>query len=124
MWMPIASIDTAAPTATAGDRQGERPSLTPKHSGTVWSTYQFTPELRLGAGVNFRGEQAPNRNPGWLAPSYATLELMGEYRFNDRYTLKGNVSNVTDKLFADSLYSGHYVPGAGRLTQLTLNVKF
>ena len=124
MWMPIASIDKAAPTATAGERQGERPSLTPKHSGTVWSTYQFTPELRLGAGVNFRGEQAPNRNPGWLAPSYATLELMGEYRFNDRYTLKGNVSNVTDKLFADSLYSGHYVPGAGRLTQLTLNVKF
>lgn len=124
MWMPVASIDKAAPTATAGERQGERPSLTPKHSGTVWSTYQFTPELRLGAGVNFRSEQAPNRNPGWLAPSYATLELMGEYRINDHYALKGNISNVTDKLFADSLYSGHYVPGAGRMTQLTLNVKF
>jgi catecholate siderophore receptor len=124
MWMPIASIDKAAPTATAGEREGERPALTPKHSGTVWSTYQFTPELRLGAGVNFRGAQAPNRNPGWLAPSYATLELMGEYRFSERYTLKGNVSNVGDKLFADSLYSGHYVPGAGRMTQLTLNVKF
>ena len=124
MWMPIASIDKAAPTATAGERQGERPSLTPKHSGTVWSTYQFTPELRLGAGVNFRGAQAPNRNPGWLASGYATLELMGEYRFNERYTLKGNVSNVSDRLFADSLYSGHYVPGAGRITQLTLNAKF
>jgi len=124
MWMPIAMIDKAAPTATPGERQGERPSLTPKHSGTVWSTYQFTPELRLGAGVNFRSEQAPNRNPGWLAPSYATLELMGEYRFNDRYLLKGNVSNVGDKLFADSLYSGHYVPGAGRVAQLTLNVRF
>lgn len=124
MWMPTAVIDVAASTANAGERQGERPALTPVHSGTVWSTYQFTPQLRLGAGVNFRSEQAPNRNPGWMAPGYATMDLMGEYKFDDRYTLKANMSNVANKLYADSLYAGHYVPGAGRNTQLTLNVKF
>jgi catecholate siderophore receptor len=124
MWMPTANIDIAAPTANAGERAGERPSLTPVHTGTVWSTYQLTPQLRLGAGVNFRSEQAPNRNPGWLAPGYASVDVMGEYKFNDRYTLKANVSNVANKLYADSLYSGHYVPGSGRNTQLTLNVKF
>lgn len=124
MWMPTANIDIAAPTATAGEREGERPSLTPVHTGTVWSTYQLNAKLRLGAGVNFRSEQAPNRNPGWLAPGYATVDVMGEYKFDDRYTLKANISNVTNKLYADSLYSGHYVPGAGRNTQLTLNVKF
>ncbi|WP_210545767.1 TonB-dependent siderophore receptor [Rhodoferax sp. PAMC 29310] len=124
MWMPTANIDVAAATATAGERTGERPSLTPVHTGTVWSTYQLTPQLRLGAGVNFRSEQAPNRNPGWLAPDYATVDVMGEYKFNDRYTLKANVSNVANKLYADSLYTGHYVPGSGRNAQLTLNVKF
>ena len=35
-----------------------------------------------------------------------------------------NLSNVTNKLYADSLYSGHYVPGAGRVFQLTANIKF
>lgn len=124
MWMPTAIIDVAAPTAQAGERQGERPALTPVHSGTVWSTYQLTPQLRVGAGINFRSEQAPNRNPGWLAPGYATIDLMSEYKFNERYTLKGNVSNVANKLYADSLYTGHYVPGAGRTAQVTLNVKF
>lgn len=124
MWMPTAIIDVAAPTAQAGERQGERPALTPVHSGTVWSTYQLTPQLRVGAGINFRSEQAPNRNPGWLAPGYATVDLMSEYKFNERYTLKGNVSNVANKLYADSLYTGHYVPGAGRTAQVTLNVKF
>lgn len=124
MWMPDAQIDVAAPTASAGEREGERPWLTPIHSGTVWTTYQFTPQLRLGGGVNFRSEQSPNRNPGFMAPAYATLDLMGEYRFSERYVLKGNISNVADTLYADSLYSGHYVPGAGRNLQLTLNIKF
>lgn len=124
MWMPTASIDVAAPTANAGEREGERPSLTPVHTGTLWSTYQLTPKFRFGTGINFRSEQAPNRNPGWLAPGYATVDVMGEYKFNDRYTLKANISNVANKLYADSLYSGHYVPGSGRNAQLTLNVKF
>lgn len=124
MWMPTAVIDVAAPTATAGEKEGERPALTPVHSGTVWSTYQLTPQLRLGAGINFRSEQSPNRNPGWMAPGYATVDLMGEYKFDERYTLKANMSNAANKLYADALYSGHYIPGAGRSTQVTLNVKF
>lgn len=124
MWTPTAVIDIAAPTAQAGEKQGERPALTPVHSGTVWTTYQLTPQLRVGSGINFRSEQAPNRNPGWLAPGFATVDLMSEYKFDDRYTVKANLNNVVNKLYADSLYSGHYVPGAGRMAQVTLNVKF
>ncbi len=124
MWMPDAMIDVAASTATAGERAGERPWLTPIHSGTVWSTYQVNSQLRLGGGVNFRSEQTPNRNPGFYAPAYATLDLMGEYAFNERYVLKVNLNNALDKLYADALYSGHYIPGAGRNLQATLNIKF
>lgn len=124
MWMPVAAIDIAVPTAQAGEKQGERPALTPVHSGTVWTTYQLTPQLRVGTGINFRSEQAPNRNPGWQAPGFATVDLMSEYKFDERYTVKANLTNVANKLYADSLYSGHYVPGAGRTAQVTLNVKF
>ena len=124
MWMPEAVIDVAAPTAQAGEMQGERPALTPVHSGTVWATYQLTSRLRIGSGINFRSEQAPNRNPGWVAPGFATLDLMSEYKFDERTTVKANLSNVANKLYADSLYTGHYVPGAGRMVQVTLNVKF
>jgi catecholate siderophore receptor len=35
---------------TGSEGQGDvRPSLTPKHSGTVWTTYQLTPQWRVGA---------------------------------------------------------------------------
>jgi catecholate siderophore receptor len=124
VWQPIAKIDKAAPTAGAGEREGERPWLTPRHSGTVWTTYQVTPQWRLGGGVNFRSSQTPNRNPGWSAPSFATVDLMAEYAINETFTLKANLSNAGNKLYADALYSGHYIPGAGRNLQVALTAKF
>jgi catecholate siderophore receptor len=123
MWMPDAMIDVSNSTSN-GAREGERPGLIPIHSGTVWNTYQFTSQLRLGAGVNFRSEQAPATAPGFVVPAYATLDLMGEYKFNDRYNLKVNLANALDKLYADALYTGHYIPGAGRTLQATLTAKF
>ena len=122
---PIAKIDVGAPGSVAGvgEGAGTRSSLTPKHSGTVWTTYQVTPQFRLGGGLNFRSEQTPNRNPGWAAPSFVTADVMAEYAF-EKFTLKANVSNVTNKLYADALYTGHYIPGAGRVYALTASVKF
>ena len=132
MWLPVAKVDRAAPCPTtgqcsqgaAGERPGDRPSLTPEHSGTVWTTYQLTPKLRVGGGLNFRGKQAPTR-AAFNVPSYVTADLMAEYKFDfDRLTMKANLTNITNKLYADSLYSGHYIPGAGRMLQVTANIRF
>jgi catecholate siderophore receptor len=70
-----------------------------------------------------RGEQTPIRNPGWTVDGYVTTDVMAEYAMNEKITLKANVSNITNKLYADALYTGHYIPGAGRVAQVTLNVK-
>jgi catecholate siderophore receptor len=121
MWIPEANIDIGV---AGSEGQGTRPSLTPKHSGTVWNTYQITSQWRVGLGINFRGEQTPIRNPGWTVNSYVTADLMAEYAMNEKITLKGNVSNIANKLYADALYVGHYIPGAGRVAQVTINLKF
>jgi catecholate siderophore receptor len=127
-WMPVARIDVGTippPGSTTGEVQGSRPSMTPEHSGTVWATYQINPQLRVGAGVNARSSQTPLRNPGYAAPGFVAGDLMAEYVvIQNRMTLKLNVSNVTDKLYGDALYPGHYIPGAGRLTQLTASYRF
>ncbi len=135
MWMPIAKVDVAAgcPPApagcaqgTVGNRAGDRPGLTPKHSGTVWTTYQVTPQLRLGGGVNFRSKQAPPdvTAPAWEAPGFATVDLMAEYAVSESVKIKANITNLADKVYADGLYRGHYVPGAGRLLQVGLSARF
>lgn len=135
-WIPEARVDEAAPpaaanqgTALAGNRKGDRPGLTPRHSGTVWNTYKFLPQWRGGVGVNFRSKQAPAdisnaANGVYNAPGFATLDLMAEYAVNNAYTVKANVTNVANKVYADQVYRGFYVPGAGRLVQVTLTAKF
>ncbi|MFY9511245.1 MAG: TonB-dependent siderophore receptor [Rubrivivax sp.] len=123
MWMPVAVIDEAAEGA---EGKGTRPSLTPRHSGTIWSTYQLTPRWRFGGGLNARSSQTPNRNPaGVVIPKFITGDLMAEYTFiRDVFIVKANLTNVTNKLYADSLYTTHYIPGAGRLLQVTGSYKF
>ena len=126
-WLPIARVDDAASTInTVGNRVGDRPGLSPRHSGTVWTTYQVTSKWRVGGGINFRSRQAPAdvTAPAWEAPGFVTGDLMTEYAFTPDVLLRGNISNVTDKYYGDSLYRGHYVPGAGRLVQVSLSVKF
>ena len=126
-WIPIAEIDVgnADGTTISGELVGQRPSLTPRNSGSVWTTYQVLPQLRLGGGITFRSSQTPNRNPpGIYAPSFVTGDLMAQYDFSDAVSLMLNVTNVTNAYYADGLYSGHYIPGAPRNVQATLTMRF
>ncbi|MEO8297976.1 MAG: TonB-dependent receptor [Burkholderiales bacterium] len=122
-WMPIAMIDVSS--ATGGERQGQRPSLSPKVSGTLWTTYQVHPQWRIGGGLNARSSQTPNRNPGFAAPGFIKGDLMAEFTMvPETLTFRLNVDNVTNKRYADQLYTSFYVPGPGRVVSLTGSYKF
>ena len=126
-WIPVARIDVGAPGSVAGvgEGQGTRSSVTPRHSGTIWATYQFTDAFRFGGGLNARSSQTPNRNPaGIVAPRFVTGDLMAEYTVHRGLSFKLNVLNASNKLYADALYSAHYIPGAGRSVQATMTARF
>lgn len=130
-WMPDAKVSKAAPCPatgscsqnTPGERVGDRPALTPVHSGSAWTTYQVSSQWRVGGGLTFRGRQTPTRSE-FEVPSFVVGDLMAEYAYSDALSFKANMSNITNKLYADQLYPGHYIPGAGRLTQITASYKF
>ena len=126
-WIPVARIDAGNPDGSTltGEQVGQRPSLTPRHSGTLWTTYQFTEALRLGGGLNARSSQTPNRSPpGIVAPHWVTVDLLAEYTFSDQLSLRINMHNATNKYYADSLYTAHYIQGAPRALTATLTAKF
>ncbi|MEO6033023.1 MAG: TonB-dependent siderophore receptor [Burkholderiaceae bacterium] len=127
-WIPLARIDKSnqvlAASGGGAQVEGDRPGLTPKHSASLWTTYKVTPKLRVGGGLNYRGSQNPEGNRAVTVDSFVTADLMAEYTFTDRLSLKFNVANVTDELYADMLYRGFYGPGAPRTAQLTLKAKF
>ena len=58
------------------------------------------------------------------ASSFVTADAMVEYSFDDKTSLKLNVQNLTNKLYADALYRGFYAPGSPRSVQLVLKTRF
>ncbi len=111
-----AAIDKG--TGLQGEVVGSRPGLTPRHSGTVWSTYQLTPQWRFGAGLNLRSAMAPQLVTSFEAPGDVIADLMAEVRLQDM-SFKLKLSNLSSKLYADMLYRGRFTPGRGRTLQLT-----
>lgn len=126
-WTPIARIDVGAPNSVAGIGEGEgtRSALTPRHSGSLFTTYQINPAFRFGGGLNARSSETPNRNPvGIVAPQFVTGDLLAEYTYSEQVGFKFNVLNVTNKLYADSLYTAHYIPGQPRTIFASVAVRF
>lgn len=132
-WIPQARIDESNVPAQVKNQQGQwvdnnaqqkgdRPALTPKHSASLWTTYRVAPQWRLGLGLNYRGEQNPEGARHVKAKAFTTVEAMAEYQLDANQSLKLNVSNLTDSLYADSLYRGFYAPGAARQVQLNYKV--
>ena len=127
-WIPVAKISRSnqqlAASGGGAQVQGDRPGLTPRHSGSVWSTYRVFPKLRLGLGANYRSSQSPEGSRAVKAAGFVTFDAMAEYSFTEMTTLRLNVTNLTDKLYADTLYRGFYGPGQPRRVQLTLKHLF
>lgn len=124
-YIPVAEVD-ASSGAAGTEVVGSRPGLTPRHSGTIWTTYQLTPAWRIGGGVNARSSDRPvgqAANSAIVAPKFVTADLMAEYAQHD-LSYKLSLTNVTDEHYADFLYRGHYIPGKGRAVQLTAAYTF
>ena len=124
-FIPSATVD-ASSGAQGTDPVGKRPGLTPRHSGTIWTTWRVAPKWRVGAGLNARSGDKPAglaADSPIRAPKYLTADAMAEYDAGP-VSVKLNITNLTDEHYADQLYRGHYVPGKPRTVQLTTALKF
>lgn len=104
--------DCAAIVASGGGVDGDELAFTPRRSANLWTTYDFGNGFTLGGGVQYvsdswagRPDDAdrliPNGRWGKL-PGHTVGNLMAAYAFNDRFTLRLNIDNVTDETYATS----------------------
>jgi catecholate siderophore receptor len=121
-WIPTARIDVSS--ATGNMQQGNRPGLTPEHSASLWNTYRVAPMWRVGGGVNYRGKQTPLVNASITTAAFTSVDAMVEHTLSDNTVLKINVSNLTNKLYIDQVYSSFYIPGVPRRVELSLKTLF
>ena len=72
--------------------------------------------------MNARSADTPQQS-SIVAPRFVTADVMAEYDAGP-VAFKLNVTNIGNKLYADTLYRGHYTAGKPRTVQLTTTVKF
>lgn len=117
------------PTATSN---GAELQWTPKLSGNVWTTYRLPFGLTLGGGGRYMAATkrslsvlAPS-TAGGQTPSYWTFDVTAAYDLTRQLSLRLNVVNLTDELYAKSLNNngGRYNPGAPRNYVLSAYYRF
>ncbi len=127
-WQVMANysyLDTALETQTAANN-GNRLTLTPRHAGSVWTTYQLPRKLTLGGGIRATGEVFINAANTIKAPGYHLVDLLAEYPVNSHLTLRLNVYNLTNEVYIRNVNNngGRYNPGNPRTAQVTTSIAF
>ncbi|WP_308033730.1 TonB-dependent siderophore receptor [Neisseria bergeri] len=96
--------------------------LMPKHSANLWTTYQVTPELTVGGGVN--AMSGITSSAGMHAGGYATFDVMAAYRFTPKLKLQINADNIFNRHYYARVGSANTfnIPGSER--SLTANLRY
>lgn len=106
---------------------------TPKHSGSLFTTYRFPFGLELGYGVTHQGSIALTLptlagDPIYRVPSYTIHRFMVNYPINERLTAQVNVQNFTNEKYVTTvrtnLNSSWAQPGPTRSAVFSLNYAF
>jgi catecholate siderophore receptor len=127
-------LDPKAVSLAAVGVEGPIPN-TAHHQANLWTNYDFSFGLQVGAGFNYISERFAGTDnlliPGAISvptvPGYLTFDAMVGYRLNSTLTLQLNGFNLTDKFYYINSYftrpnENHTVPGPGRTFLLTARV--
>lgn len=105
---------------------------TPKHSGSIFTTYRFPFGLMVGYGATYQGSFALN-TPGttlasqtvYRSQSYVVHNATISYDITKRLNAQINVKNIGDKLYYTRIRAnnGWATPGDARSATLTVSYK-
>lgn len=111
---------------------------TPKHSGSLFTTYRFGFGLELGYGLTYQGkfllnqptlaQLAANSYVAYHVPSYTIHRLLVSYPITDKLKAQVNVQNFTNEKYVttvrNSVTGSWAQPAPTRSAMLTLNYSF
>ncbi len=114
-----------ARTAPTLDNLGQPLLNVPKHNLSLWANLVVHEQFEIGAGARHVGERlARNVAPLQVAPSYWAFDAMAKYTVSDHWTVKLNLTNITDRFFFDQLHPFHVVPGPGLGALFAVNYSY
>lgn len=103
---------------------GKEVGNTPEHSLSLWSTWQLTSAVSVGAGAQYVDDRFSNNTNTRVAPDYWVYDAMASWAIDRHLSVNLNIKNLTDEDYIDQVGGGHAVPGEGRLAIASLDFKF
>jgi catecholate siderophore receptor len=100
----------------------------PRHTATVWTTYDLPYDVTLGGGMFYVDRRYANTTNTNQAPGYARWDLALSWQPREGslrgLRLQANALNLTDRRYYDQVTGGQVVPGAGRTFIFTVAARF
>ena len=93
---------------------GNRLTLTPEFSGSVWTTYRLPGSDSRSAAASARPMTSSSTRPTrFRSPGYHLVDALVEYEVNRHLTLRLNIYNLTDETYIRNVNNngGRYNPG-------------
>jgi catecholate siderophore receptor len=105
---------------------GKRLVLTPRLSGSLWTTYALSRGFTVGGGVRYMDEVFVNAANTIRVPGSSLIDAMVEYEVNTHLTLRLNINNLIDEVYIKNVNNngGRYNPGTPRSAVVTSGVRF
>ncbi|HYD36754.1 MAG TPA: TonB-dependent receptor [Allosphingosinicella sp.] len=121
-------------------QRGDRLMQTPRHSGSLFTSYRLPFGLELGYGLTYQGGFATHQRnllqrTQYFTDDYLVHRLFASYAFGNGLTAQLNVQNVTDELYftnvrnnvnatSGAITGGWAMPGEARSAVLSLFYSF
>ena len=106
--------------------QGNTLANTPRHSASVWTTYNLTQEWEAGTGLTYLSERFANNQNTVKIPNYIRWDATIAYH-RPKYDIRLNLLNITNRLNYESAIPsdrGRSVPSIDRTALMTLTYRF
>ncbi len=97
---------------------------TPRHTATVWTTYDLPGNVTIGGGASYIDTRYGNNTNTVRVPAYTRFDAALSWRMTETVTARFNILNITDKRFYEGVYAGNTTPGAGRTFLMSVAARF
>lgn len=118
-------LDAEIVDGVGAGTQGMVPANTPRHTATLWSSYNLMPEWEVGGGGIYMSQRYANNTNTVQVGGFVRWDAMVAYH-QPRYDVRLNLFNLFDKKYYDALVpsdGGRAVPGTGRTAMLSFTYR-
>jgi catecholate siderophore receptor len=128
LYSGYAFLDSEVVSSTTASAVGRALQNTPKHTLSIWSTYELPwYGMAVGGGIQYLSSRLASTSPATgsgaynQAPGYVTFQAMAKLPIRPGLTAQVNATNLGDVKYYDLLHPAHVVPGSGRTVLFSLS---